>query len=67
MFLPSESQLILSTTSIHDKKIKGKVVSFVKEKGLFTSKDFQSEKENIIFYRELLLKELRKRDKEKNN
>ena len=41
--------------------------SFVKEKGLFTSKDYQSEKENIIFYRELLLKELRKRDKEKNN
>lgn len=66
-YQPSESQLILSTTSIHDKKIKGKVVSFVKEKGLFTSKDFQSEKENIIFYRELLLKELRKRDKEKNN
>ncbi len=59
---PDESQLILSTTSMHDKKIKGKVISVVKEKGLLTSDDFQMEKENIAFYRELLLKELKKRD-----
>lgn len=56
---PGESQLILSTTSIHDRIIKGKVISLIKEKGLFTSDDYQKEKDNIAFYRELLLKELK--------
>lgn len=61
-YQPDESQLILSTTSIHDKKIKGKVISFVKEKGLFTSKDYQMERENIRFYKRQLLKELKKQN-----
>ena len=63
---PEESQLILSTTSIHDKKIAGKIISFVKEKGLFTMDDYQKEKNNIMFYQNMILKELKKRDKVKN-
>ena len=63
---PEESQLILSTTSIHDRKIRGKVISFVKEKGLLTVDDYQAEKDKIMFYRDALLKELKKRDKSNN-
>ncbi|MDO5292755.1 MAG: hypothetical protein Q4F05_08395 [bacterium] len=59
---PVESQLILSTTSIHDRKIKGKVISFTKEKGLLQTEDYQKEKDNIAVYRGLLLEELKKRD-----
>lgn len=63
---PGESQLILSTTSIHDRKINGKIISFVKEKGLLSSDDYKMEKDNVTFYRELLLKELKKRDEIRN-
>lgn len=34
-YQPSESQLILSTTSIHDKKIKGKVVSCKRKRVIY--------------------------------
>ena len=61
---PAESQLILSTTSIHNRKVDGKVISFTEEKGLLKGEDYQKEKDNIIEYRELLLNELKKRDKE---
>lgn len=60
---PAESQLILSTTSIHDRKIKGKVISFTKEKGLLQKEDYLKEKDNIAAYKGLLLSELKKRDK----
>lgn len=60
---PAESQLILSTTSIHNRKVDGKVISFIEEKGLLKGEDYQKEKDNIIEYRELLLNELKKRDK----
>lgn len=59
---PVESQLILSTTSIHNKKIEGKVISFTKEKGLFVIDDYMNEKQNIVEFRKLLFKELKKRD-----
>lgn len=60
---PAESQLILSTTSIHNRKVDGKVISFIEEKGLLKREDYQKENDNIIEYRELLLNELKKRDK----
>lgn len=60
---PADSQLILSTTSIHDRKIKGKVISFTKEKGLLQREDYLNEKDNIAAYKDLLLSELRKKDK----
>ena len=44
-------------------KVDGKVISFTEEKGLLKGEDYQKEKDNIIEYRELLLNELKKRDK----
>ena len=41
-------------------------ISFVKEKGLLTVDDYQAEKDKIMFYRDALLKELKKRDKSNN-
>lgn len=60
---PADSQLILSTTSIHGKKIKGKVISFTKEKALLQREDYLKEKDNILAYKGLLLSELNKREK----
>ena len=37
-----------------------------KEKGLLTVDDYQAEKDKIMFYRDALLKELKKRDKSNN-
>ena len=62
-YQPADSQLILSTTSIHDRKINGKVISYTKEKGLLNREDYQKEEDNIIEYREVLLSELKKRNK----
>ena len=38
----------------------------MKEKGLLTVDDYQAEKDKIMFYRDALLKELKKRDKSNN-
>lgn len=59
---PLDSQLILSTTEIHDKNFKGNVISFVKEKGLLRKEDYLEEKQDIIKYKKMLLDELKKRE-----
>lgn len=59
---PAESQMILSTTSINNRKINGKVISFTKEKGLLQREDYLNEKDRIVIYKGLLLSELKKRD-----
>lgn len=56
---PAESQLILSTTSIRNRQVEGKVISFIEEKGVLKKEDYQNEKDNIIAYRELLLDRLK--------
>ena len=61
-YQPVDSQLIISTTTIHDRKFEGKVISFTKEKGLLQTKDYLQEMENITKYKMLLLSELKNRE-----
>ena len=56
---PQDSQLIISTTEMHDKEVEGKVIQLTKEKGLLNREDYIAEKENIIFYKNELLNRLK--------
>ena len=49
--------------SVKDRIAKA-MIEDAEEKGLLKGEDYQKEKDNIIEYRELLLNELKKRDKE---
>ena len=62
---PSESQVILSTTAIHDRTFNGNVISFTEEKALLRSEDYLKEIENIKKYKEILLNELKKQESKK--
>lgn len=56
---PQNSQLIISTTEMHDKEVEGKVIQLTKEKGLLNKEDYISENENISFYKNELLNRLK--------
>ncbi|MDU1937224.1 MAG: hypothetical protein E6712_13770 [Clostridium sp.] len=64
-YKPKESQLIISTTTINDRKFDGNVISFTKEKGLLQAEDYLQEMEKIKRYKSLLLNEMKKRENEK--
>lgn len=59
---PKDSQLILSTTTINNRKFDGKIILLNKEKGLLQEEDYIQAKEKIEQYKTLLLNELRKRE-----
>lgn len=52
---PSDSQLVISTTEMHGFKTGGKIISLVKERGLFNQEDYQKEKEKITWYKSMIL------------
>ncbi|MDU6542891.1 hypothetical protein [Clostridium sp.] len=56
---PQDSQVIISTTEMHDKEVEGKVIKLTKEKGLLNREDYISENKNIIFYKNELLNRLK--------
>ncbi len=61
-YQPLESQVILSTTTIHDRTFDGNVISFTKEKALLRSEDYLLEIDNIKKYKTILLNELKKQE-----
>ena len=56
---PQDSQVIISTTEMHDKEVEGKVIKLTKEKGLLNREDYISENKNISFYKNELLNRLK--------
>jgi len=64
-YQPKDSQLILSTTSIHGRKFEGNVIYLTREKGLLCSEDYLQQQEKIAKYKKLLLQELKKREDSK--
>ena len=57
---PANSQMIVSTTEMHSREIKGKVITLTKEKSLLNSEDFLKEKDVIFKYKNQLLNFLKK-------
>lgn len=60
---PDNSQLIISTTSIEDRKCNGKVIKLIKERELLQKDDYDIIKEEVERYRELMIEELSKAEK----
>ncbi|WP_339216655.1 hypothetical protein [Ornithinibacillus sp. FSL M8-0202] len=54
-YQPVKSQLVISTTELHNREIEGKIIHLTKERGLLTSEGFIKEKEKIIKYKNELL------------
>lgn len=61
---PIDSQLIISTTEMHDKNVaEGKIFRLTKEKGLLNDDDYFIEKDKIKYYKNELLQWLKINDK----
>lgn len=56
---PANSQMIISTTEMHNREVEGKVIRLTQEKGLLTSEGFLKEKDKISQYKIELLKFLK--------
>lgn len=54
-YQPVKSQIIISTTEMHNREVEGEIIHLTKEKGLLTSEGFKNEKEKISKYRKELL------------
>lgn len=57
---PINSQIVISTTEINDRKFNGKVVHLTKERGLLTKDDYLKERDKILKYKNELLNHLQK-------
>ena len=60
---PQNSQLILSTTDIHNREFNGKIIRLTEEKGLLRTQDYSLEKDKINWYKESILTEMKKRER----
>lgn len=50
---PKDSQLIISTTEMHDYKVDGKIITLLEERGLLNIADYEKEKETIQRYKSI--------------
>lgn len=61
---PDNSQMIISTTEMHDREVKGKIIQLTQEKGLLTREGFLKESDNVSKYKNELLKFLKEKKHE---
>lgn len=66
-YQPQDSQLIISTTAINNRKFEGKIIPLTKEKGLLIKEDYLKQIDIITKYRTLLIEEMKRREEIKGN
>ncbi|MDT8902028.1 hypothetical protein [Anaeroselena agilis] len=61
---PVDSQLIISTTEMHNRNVEGKIFRLTQERGLLNTSDYLEEKDNIEYYKNALLQWLKVKNKD---